>query len=137
MSKVSTPLDSKRHSKLSSKKRTPVLATPKPERRATSRSFVVPNVVPRDSSDGKDSRSSRGEQFTPAKAASTGRSVQTRRASNIKHDVERPLAVESRSSPVPEKSSFEDKYPTVKIVEKNVSSSPGPSKVETGEYFLV
>lgn len=83
---------SKEMNKIATQKQIPAVGLhSKPIGQANSKSFVVPKVVPRDNSDGKDSSKSRADSMTNVRA-STGmplKSAQTRRLSVAKLDVER------------------------------------------------
>ena len=99
--KVLFPSDSKETSNLATQKQSPGVGLhAKAQGRAIGRSFVVPSIVTRDHSDGKDMANSRRESITPA-MANTGMSLKTshvRRPSNTKYEAERLLrAVESES----------------------------------------
>eukprot|EP00261_Vitis_vinifera_P017716 XP_010647505.2 PREDICTED: katanin p80 WD40 repeat-containing subunit B1 homolog isoform X1 [Vitis vinifera] len=99
--KVLFPSDSQEITNLPTQKHSPGVGLhAKTQGRAITRSFVVPSIVTRDNSDGKDLANSRRESITPARA-NTGMSLKTshiRRPSNSKYEAERLLmAVESGS----------------------------------------
>ncbi|XP_057499373.1 katanin p80 WD40 repeat-containing subunit B1 homolog KTN80.2-like isoform X2 [Actinidia eriantha] len=99
--KVVPPSDSKEMTTLPTQKQSlSVGVHAKTSGQTNTRSFIVPNVVPRDSPDGKDLVNTRRESMTSARA-STGMTVKprhVRRPSATKFDVERLLVpVESES----------------------------------------
>lgn len=75
-----------------------VEVSPKSNELAVNKSLVVPSIVPRDSSDGKDSANSTSESitFSRTRRGMLLRPAHVRRPSNSRNDVERlPMAVES------------------------------------------
>lgn len=87
-----TPSESKEMSAVGIQKRAPAISLPaKNNTPASNRSLVMPSIVPRDASDGKDSVGSRKENMASNKASSivSAKPPQTRRLSNCRFDVER------------------------------------------------
>ncbi|XP_075496281.1 LOW QUALITY PROTEIN: katanin p80 WD40 repeat-containing subunit B1 homolog KTN80.1-like [Primulina tabacum] len=98
--KIVTPSDSKEISTVGIQKRAPASSLPaKNNAPASNRCLVMPNIVPRDASDGKDSVGSRKETIASNKASSVvSAKPHTRRLSNCRFDVER-LSVSLDSMP--------------------------------------
>ncbi|XP_059659418.1 katanin p80 WD40 repeat-containing subunit B1 homolog KTN80.2 isoform X2 [Cornus florida] len=101
--KVVLPSDSKEVSNLPTEKQGPAVglhAKTIGQGKGNSKSYVVPNIVPRESPDGKDSANYRRESLTGARANAgiSHKPPHIRRPSATKFDVERfPVAVESGS----------------------------------------
>ncbi|XP_075481061.1 katanin p80 WD40 repeat-containing subunit B1 homolog KTN80.1-like isoform X4 [Primulina tabacum] len=96
-----TPSEPKETSAVGIQKRAPAISLPaKNNTPATNRSLVMPSIVPRDASDGKDSVGSRKENIASIKASSvvSAKPPHTRRLSNCRFDVER-LSVSLDSVP--------------------------------------
>ncbi|XP_073058633.1 katanin p80 WD40 repeat-containing subunit B1 homolog KTN80.1-like isoform X2 [Primulina eburnea] len=96
-----TPSEPKETSAVGIQKRAPAVNLPaKNNTPATNRSLVMPSIVPRDASDGKDSVGSRKESITSIRASSvvSAKPPHTRRLSNCRYDVER-LSVSLDSVP--------------------------------------
>ncbi|XP_073131946.1 katanin p80 WD40 repeat-containing subunit B1 homolog KTN80.1-like isoform X2 [Henckelia pumila] len=110
-----TPSESKETSAVGIQKRAPAISLPaKNNAPASNRSLVIPSIVPRDASDGKDSVGSRRESIASNKASSvvSAKPPHTRRLSNCRFDVER-LSVSLDSMPSDNvKSSFGTKRET-------------------------
>lgn len=96
--KIVSSSNAKEINKSPTQRQVPAVGLPvKPIGQAITKSFVVPTVVPRDSSDGKQTFKSRRESITSAKAGivMSAKPSHIRRPSNTTLDVERlPITVE-------------------------------------------
>ncbi|POO03653.1 Guanine nucleotide-binding protein, beta subunit, partial [Trema orientale] len=96
--KVPPHLDTKETNDQVIKKLSRAEVPPKSNERAVNKSLVVPSIVPRDNSDGKDLANSTSESitFSRTKRGMLLRPAHVRRPSNSKNDLERsPMAVDS------------------------------------------
>ncbi|CAK9141562.1 unnamed protein product [Ilex paraguariensis] len=127
--KVVLPSDLKDMNDLTSQKQSPAVGLrAKITGQANSKSFIIPNVVPRDIPEGRDSTNSRRESIVSVRA-STGmplKPTHRRRPSNTKIGMDRvSTAVESGS--------FDDKMSTSDIMDQNFRSRLGDDARESSE----